>query len=238
MLVVATDRELELRVHHRLDPLLAAFGCEVRRPPTGGNLLELVQTTRFDLIVIAFPLGSIGLTELLRSIRWSQSACRSSSVMVMSPVYELEHVQRHLDRGVNRSLPLDAEASVLRRAVADLLDQSLRVSIRVPARLDAFLESGSERRLMQTENLSETGMRLRGGGDLPVGAELRFEIALPRDPKPVTGLAEVVRQPIADRESSDGIAVRFLELDGDGAQRLAALVNERAIEEARQRARS
>jgi CheY-like chemotaxis protein len=234
VLLIATERELEMRVHHRLDPLLEGFGCEVHRVPTGGNVFELVQTTRFDLIVIAYPLAAIGLTELLRSIRWSQSACRSCSVMVLAPVYELEHVQPFLDRGVNRSIPLDAEAAVLRRAVADLLGQSLRVSIRVPTRIEAHLETGGERRMMQTENLSETGMRLRGRGDLPVGVELRFELSLPGDPAPVSGLAEVVRQPVAEREASE---VRFLELDGDGATRLEALINQRAIDEARERAR-
>ncbi len=237
VLLIATGRDLEMRVQHRLEPLLASFGGELQRPPTGANLFELVQTVRFDLIVIAYPLGSIGLTEMLRSIRWSQSACHSAAVMVMAPVYELEQVQPFLGRGVNRSLPIDAETPVLRRALADLLGQSLRVWVRVPARLEVFLEGGVERRLLQTENLSETGMRLRGRGDLPVGVEMRFELSVPGDANPIAGLAEVVRLPVAERESSEGVGVRFLELEGDGGQRLAALVNACAIEEARRRTR-
>jgi hypothetical protein len=121
---------------------------------------------------------------------------------------------------------VDADGDLLCAAV-DLLGAPPRVPVRAMVQVDAAARYGGVHTLLRTANLSQTGALLVGGRELAVGAEVKFELHLPEDPNQVVGTAQVVRHTDPTRERVEGIAVRFLVVQGDGIERLVAVVQRR-----------
>ncbi len=75
--------------------------------------------------------------------------------------------------------------------------------------------------MAQTDNVSLSGMLVRGSQSYPRGTRVQFELPLPGQVAPVVGEGDVVRSTAQGRESVRGYAVRFVTFVGDGRKRLA-----------------
>jgi hypothetical protein len=78
----------------------------------------------------------------------------------------------------------------------------------------------ARRAFCQTENLSTTGVLLRGFGHYPLGARIQFEISLPGEKEPIRGEAEVCRTTNFAREKMEGFGAAFTNFHGGDQQRL------------------
>jgi hypothetical protein len=220
VLVLAPDREVAAAVFRRFASVFADEGCDVHRAPTGKDALSLVQSTAFDLVVVGLPLGELPLKEVVRSVRWRASACRHASVLVVGDRPLLPDARELAPRGINRLVALDAPEEELAGATRELLAVAPRAPLKTMVRLEARGARGLERAVAQTDNLSRTGMLVRGSQSYSQGTGLHFELMLPRDPLPLQGEAEVVRVTSPETESVRGYAMRFVAVEGDGRQRL------------------
>ena len=201
-------------------PLLRRSEFAVHRSPADPGCVELFQATPFHLLVMEHPVTGISTEEVVAALRSTQSASRNAGLVVVVPDEEMESLRHLLGRGVNRLVRL-SDAAELMMAVADLLAVAPRKSLRAVVQLEVSLAGQRNRTLVQTVNLSRTGMLIRGGGrHFTVGSTIRFELLLPGQPSPIRGTAEVVRLAEWRREHVDGFGVRFQNLDGDGEPRL------------------
>jgi hypothetical protein len=82
------------------------------------------------------------------------------------------------------------------------------------------LEQRPLRTFCQTENVSETGMLLRGFGHYPPGTTIDFEIDIPGQSDPIRGSATIARTTNVQLERMEGVGARFESFIGQDQIRL------------------
>lgn len=227
-LIIASDPASAGQVRSILEPFAAELRFSIHEVPAGTGALEVVQTVPYDLLAVAHPLVQPPLSDLLRSVRWAESKCRSAAVMVFGSLVELGGVEELRTRGVNRIVPYDAPRQVIHHALTELLQIAPRVPLKTMLKVEMLLDDGTERRMAQTDNLSTTGMLVHGRSRHPEGTTFRFEMTPPGELRPIKGTAEVVRATAREREGIDGFAARFNEFEGDGRDRLRTFLDRQA----------
>ncbi len=207
-------------------PILRRVDFEVHRLARAAQGLDLLQGTRFDLIIARYPLEGVSLDELIATIRTKDSPCLDSGLLIVAPPEALEEVGRRLRHGVNRIVDTDVSCDRLLDAIADLVGVPPRRSLRTVVQFELWVAQGARRLLTVTENLSCTGMLVRGGHEFPVGSCLQFRLILPGQAPPIGGLVQVARHTDRAREHVDGFGGRILSFAEDGQQRLQTLLEE------------
>ncbi len=197
---------------------------EVRSEPWSDSVLLLVESQFYDVIVAGPPLSGIDFGMLLSSVRAKASACCRSGLVILVAPDDVEPVERFVGRGVNRVLPDTVTSQELVAAVNDVRDVAPRYQVHLPVQLEVNLQSRFLKALCQTENISESGMLLKGLRSYPPGTVFEFEIQLPGESVVIRGRAEVARNTDVEREKTSGFGARFLELDEAGLDRLESLL--------------
>ncbi len=228
VLIVSQDSGSETELYRRLMPCLIRFECEVQKRPAGVSVFELVERNPFDLVVVGYPIEQPALPALLKSIRWRESACRNTPVLLFSSRIARRKAAEHVNRGVSRMLDEDATEWELESAIGALLEVEARVSLTLPVKLGLPLGGKTERVVAQLDNISTSGMLIRGRWEVEVGAPLTFEVTLPGHTAPVSGTAEVVRTTTREREGLTGFGIQFVRFDADGEHRIAEFIARRA----------
>lgn len=193
--------------------VIEAAGFEVHVEPWHSEVPALVESQTFDAIVVHLPLPGVGLGVLLSSIRSKEARCRRSGLVFLAPENTLGAVEKLLGRGVNRVLPNTATAADVLQALEAVQGAAERVSIRLPVQLEVALPAGDSQTMCQTENLSESGMLLKGFQHYPLGTRFSFQLQVPGTDRCLKGVAEVARTTDADREKVEGIGARFIEVE-------------------------
>ncbi|NOZ93543.1 MAG: hypothetical protein GXP47_02235 [Acidobacteria bacterium] len=220
VLLVGVDRE----VVERLVPLLKRRDIDVLSTAPSPAVLNLLRDTPFDLLVVHYPLGRPGLEAFLEEVRSPESFCRNAGVILVAEDSQMEEALRFEGAGVNRVMTAQWTGGHLWQALADLLQVAPRVAVRTLAHLDIQLGRGRAEDLARSVNLSATGILLEAPARVRPGTPLRLTFRLPEELRPVRGAGEVVRVTQAEREGVDGFAVRFLNLEADGAERVGEWV--------------
>jgi hypothetical protein len=210
-------------------PILRRLDFQVLRLARADGAVELLQGTRFDLIIVRYPTEGMPLEDLVQAVRAPESPCRDSGLLVLAQPDALAEAGGFLRRGVNRIVSTEAPGDRLLDAIADLVGVAPRHSLRTVVQFELWVEQGMRRLLTVTENLSSTGMLVRGGGEFPVGACLSFKLILPGEAPPIAGEVEVARHTDRAREHLEGFGGRILSFVADGQQRLRALLDGRAV---------
>ena len=142
--------------------LLAECGISSSRLPWEHRIFEHVFENRFDVIVIGFPAPGADFGRLLSSVRSRSSSSRAAGLILIARQGSVEDAVTFIGRGVNRVLMESTPDITLLENINELMHVKPRVPIRTAARIVADIERGPKFSLCQTENLSETGMLLRG----------------------------------------------------------------------------
>jgi DNA-binding response OmpR family regulator len=205
--------------------VLRQVGCQVHRLPRADQAAELLQGTWFDLILARHPVMGMDIEAFVATVRAESSPCRDSGLLLLADADAIGEVTPLLHRGVNRVVEADAPCDRLLDAIADLLDTAPRHSLRAVVQLELWLARGHHRLLTVTENVSTTGMLVRGGTEFPVGSRLEFELLLPGHGSPIFGEVEVARHTDRLRERIDGFGGKIVSFADDGQQRLRTLLS-------------
>ena len=211
----------------RVLPMLLRSDFQVHRVEQATEALRLVGESRFDLILARYPLVDAPLSALIGGVRGASSPSRAAGLLVLAEPAHVGDLAAFLGHGVNRVVNLDGPSDRLLQAVADLVGVSPRRTVRAVVELELWMRRETQRLLTLTENVSSSGMLVRGGRELPVGGRVKFELMLPGGLATVTGEAEVVRHTLVGAERLDGIGLAFISFVGDGEQRLAAFLERR-----------
>lgn len=205
-------------------PILRRVDFQVLRLAREDQALELLQTTHFDLIIARYPMAGLPLEDLVQSVRAKESPCRDSGLLVLANEESLDEVGAFLRRGVNRIVGVDAPPDRLLDAIADLVGVAPRHGLRTVVQFELWVEQGARRLLTVTENISATGMLVRGGREFPIGSTLHFRLVLPGQAPPIAGEVVVARHTDRAREHVEGFGGKILSFIDDGQQRLRALL--------------
>jgi hypothetical protein len=223
LLLVALDGELSACV----EPMLSRASFSVERVPDSASALAACTRERFDLVMVAEPVSDPPLGELLEALRKMR---RAEHVLVAVAAAELASVRAKLGERSELAVLVKDPTRLLEEVASRLLGVAHRVSTRMMVKLEVQVAATRSRVLLQTENVSDTGMLLRTDQVQPIGTLVNLEFQLPEDRNPVTGQAEVVRHTMTGVEKVTGMAVRYLGFRGDGKQRLEAYLATRGRE--------
>lgn len=201
---------------------------EVTLAPWDDNTLELVQSNPYDAIIIGFPGPITALRRFVQCIRSPGSASQRSGVILLTEPRHLQAAQTFVGIGVgiNRALTSAEIDDRLVPTIRELSSVAPRATVRAPTRVVLHLERRPLRTFCQTENISASGMLLRGFGHYPPGTTIDFEINIPGQPDPIRGRATIARTTNTSLERMEGVGARFEQFrEGDRA-RLTDFLND------------
>jgi len=212
----------------RTKNVLGERDYDLHHAPWDDNTLELVQTTRFDVIAIGFPGPIKAMRRFVGCIRASGSASVRSGIVLLSDAQHLDAAETFVGIGVgiNRAISWDDLEKNLRPTIDELAAVAPRVLLRAPTRVVLQLEQRPLRTFCQTENVSQSGMLLRGFGHYPPGTVIEFEISIPGQSDPIRGRATIARTTNVSLERLEGVGARFDDFLGSDRARLTDYLNE------------
>jgi hypothetical protein len=196
--------------------------------PWDDNTLELVQSNHFDAVVIGFPGPITALRRFVQCIRSPGSACQRSGVILLSEPRHIEAAQTFVGIGVgiNRAITTAQIEDGFVPTLLELSSVAPRATVRAPTRVVLHLEQRPLRTFCQTENISQSGMLLRGFGHYPPGTTIDFEINIPGQPDPIRGRATIARTTNVSSERMEGVGARFDEFREGDRVRLTDFLND------------
>ena len=203
--------------------LLERGEADLERVADATSALSLAARRRFDLIVSEFPLPRLHLASFLDSLRRPASTCRDSPVLLLAGTGARDEIER-LGPRRRRGVEVCCSRAQTLRALARGLGLDDRLRAELPVRVTAATATASGTRIWTTRDISPSGMLLASDELLPVGLVLPIAIELPEGEQMVHGRAEVVRHTDPRREGIQGTGMEFLELFGDGPERLESFV--------------
>jgi uncharacterized protein (TIGR02266 family) len=209
----------------QLQPLVSRTEVEISRVFDGPSAMTMAVGSRFDLLVVGHPMPNIEFADFFRRVRSPESACCRAPTLILTRSDSSDVVAEYLD-DLARSCPIDAPTEQIQALLAELIGVALRAKARLAVELSARLENESLQLYCQTVNVSEGGMFIRSRRALPLGTEVQLTLSLPGEPESIKAVGEVLRQTTSGADSIEGLAIRFVEVEGDGRTRLANFVAE------------
>jgi len=213
----------------KIDPVLERSDLTVHRVPLGRSALKMVQSTRPRLLVVALPLLDMRLDAFLEGLAAEGAARKGLTIAILADEHLLPELEPHLDEQ-HRFLPAHLDSEELQSGILELIGDTTRVARRLMLRLEVQLGAGKLLRMCQTDNISESGMLVRLQDSIPVDSEVRVAISLPSSADPVCVKAQIVRHTDPDRESVQGLGLRFIEFEGQGRTTLTEYLSLRGEE--------
>ena len=188
--------------------------------------LEEALERSYQAIIINYRRRGVILGRLLSSIRSRMSPNHESGVIVMADRLMEDEARKLVGRGINRVLGLESSNEVLISAIEDTSQAAPRVELRTSVELEISLPRRIFQALGQTENVSESGMLIRGLQHYPPGTEFRFRLKIPGRDLVIQGQAEITRHTDLSRERLKGFGARFTELDPESKRSLEKALSE------------
>jgi len=207
-------------VYRRAADLLHTAEVDLHQTSWDSSLLEVVESIPYDAVVIGYPVAEEELERFLAAARSEEAACRRAGLLLLTNDEHQLDAGRLLGRGANRVVTTEELDEALASTLAELIQSAPRLPLRTAARIKLFADGRPLRVMAQIENISTSGMLLRGVTQFPPGTTFDFEITLPGEPTPVRGKAEITRTTDVRQEGVEGIGVRFLSFVGADRLRL------------------
>lgn len=197
---------------------------------SGAEALELACSLPFDVVIVVVDGLDTGLRDLIRRVRRPDSASQATMMLTLADGPAALPARELLGCGVDRVLPPDTSGEDLARAVQELVEASPRVPLKAVIRFRLRTGTDEKIAMCQTEDVSATGVFVRTEITPPAGAHVRFELVLPGHIEPIRGDAEVARHISGRPDRAPGLGLRFLQLDGEGTDKLRAWLVARSAE--------
>ncbi len=213
----------------KIQPVLERSNLTVHHVPLGQTALNLVQSKRPRLLIVALPLLDMRLDQFLQNLANKSPASSGPALALLADEHLLPKLEPNLDDR-HRFLSAHLKAEELQRGILELIGDTPRIAPRLMLRLEVQLGAGKLLKMCQTDNISESGMLVRCQDSIAVGSEVRLAISLPRSADPVHAKAEIVRQTNPGVESIQGLGLRFIEFEGHGRKALTEYLKHQATE--------
>jgi hypothetical protein len=201
--------------------VLSPLGFDIHRAPWDGYLGDHVQVTPFDIIIVGLQPTGGTFESFLKALRTNGSACHHSGVILVAPHPVTELADKYVGRGANKVVSDRGVSSQLQDAVSDLTGIAPRFPVTMNARIKIYVKGKPVQSFCQTQNLSATGVLIRGFSHYEPGLDIDFEISLPADTAPIRGSGTISRRTERRAEGIDGLGIKFTSFHGSDRTRLA-----------------
>jgi len=216
---------LERTAFERLEPELQrdTVGVEWVATPEAGA--SLARKSRYEVVIMdAEPCEKL-LEDVVRELRASGSLSRDAAVLILAKPDQVDAVRALKSHGVNRIMLVSDPPEIIREQMTTLLDVAPRATVRLPTNVESVLGGTGHEIFCQTENLSMSGMLVKTRRRPQLGSPVVFKIDLSDPVGTIFGRGELVRHATRDRGKIDGIGIRFLSFENDGALLLRDYLN-------------
>jgi hypothetical protein len=210
--------------HRRIADTLRQVRVDLHRVRWDQTTLDLVQGTAFDVVIIGFPVSREALNRFLDAARAKGAACRRAGLVLITETPHSEAAQALIGKGANRVVAAHDLEGRLVTAIEELARPAPRIPTRIPARVQMVADGRPQRLMAQIDDISTSGMLLRGVTQFPVGTTFGFEMVVPDEAKPIRGTAEIMRATDPRREQVHGVGVRFVSFEGSDRLRLEMFI--------------
>ena len=191
--------------------------------------LALQEILRFDLIVLQESQPRIDGVSYLRATRKRGALCSACPLFMLASPDRVERLEGMADRPLTRVFSGAVNGS-LGRAVSGVLGGATRLAERLLVEVTSRSDSSFDRVLLQSSDVSESGLFLSTGQPLALAGELSLAMTLPEDGRAVEAEVAVVRR-VAVGAGRSGVGLRFLRFEADGRERLARFLQNRLEQE-------
>lgn len=205
-------------------PALDRRHLEITEVASAEEAVALASEKEFQLVVFDAETNPVTLAGLVGKLRDDASSSSRCSLLVVGGPGATGDARDQIGRGVNRVVTVGDPDNIIEKHVAELLDVAPRAEVGLTARLTFVLADGTLEVEGHTANVSVTGMLLQTTTSFEPGQEIVFEFMADERGDLVSGRAEIVRSADAGKEGLQGIGIRFLEFDGDGRDRMEAML--------------
>ena len=207
-----------------LAPVLDRQNLDVVRVATPEDAIEFASKQPVDLVVFDGEPSEMRLEEIVPLFRAEASQSARSFLLVMAERGRDMDARALVGRGINRVMHLDEPQERIEEQVVDLLGVVPRAAARFAIRLFTTLDDGDEVVFGRTENVSLSGMLVQTPTIIAPGQQVTYELLCDERVEAVKGDAEIVRRAV--RDGVEGIGVRFLDFEGEGRERLDAILSD------------
>jgi hypothetical protein len=207
-----------------LAPVLDRQNLDVVRVATPEDAIKYASKQPVDLVVFDGEPSEMRLEEIVPLFRAEASQSARSFLLVMAERGRDMDARALVGRGINRVMHLDEPQERIEEQVVDLLGVVPRAAARFAIRLFTTLDDGDEVVFGRTENVSLSGMLVQTPTIIAPGQQVTYELLCDERVEAVKGDAEIVRRAV--RDGVEGIGVRFLDFEGEGRERLDAILSD------------
>jgi len=219
VLAVIANRDLL----SKMDPIFRRRSFEVHHVPSGASALVVTGNVNYDVIVLESPLLDLKLRNFLAALGSIDSTSDGTSLLILDSEGREPTVSTTSQPGV-QTMPSGSEPIEIHRVLSGLLGVAARRTSRLLVQIDVSLEGGTSLWVLPSQNISQSGILLRGGNQLEIGEKVRFRFTLPGDEVIIEGEARVVRR-TSKHEATVGTAMEFLHLDEHHRERIDEFVH-------------
>jgi len=201
----------------RLAPELQRDTIDVEWVETPEAGVALAKKSRYDVIIMDAEPCERPLEDVIRELRASRSLSRDAAVLILAEPDQVDAVRALKSHGINRIMLVSDPPEIIRAQMATLLDVAPRATVRVPTNVESALGGTGREIFCQTENLSMSGMLVKTRHRPQLGSPVVFKIDLSDPVGTIFGRGELVRHATRGRGKIDGIGIKFLSFEDDGA---------------------
>ena len=207
--------------------VLSPLGFDVHRAPWDGYIGDHVQITPYDIIMVGLQPAGGAFDQFLKSLRTRGSACHNAGVIIVAPHPVSSITDKYVGRGANKVMSEREVSAKLQDVVHQLIGVAPRVPVTMNARIKIHVKGKPVQSFCQTQNLSESGVLIRGFAHYSPGLDIDFEISLPKDTAPLRGTGTISRRTSKMSEGIDGLGIRFTSFQGADRRRLLEFLEEK-----------
>ena len=211
---------IERGTFEHLAPVLRRGAVQVDWVATPEAGVDVAGEHRYDVILMDAVPCDWPLEKVVRSFRDPSSPSRGAAILVLAEPDQVDVARALRSRGVNRVMLVTDPPEIICDQMANLIKVAPRVQVRLATNVEAALGKSGQELFCQTVNLSSTGMLIRTQHRPPLGTPVVFKIRLSDAAGTIFGRGEIVRHATMGRGGVDGVAIRFVGFDKDGAQQL------------------
>jgi hypothetical protein len=178
-------------VYNAVVNVLSPLGFDIHRAPWDVYLNDHVQITPFNVVITAFQPEGGAFTQFLKAMRTRGSACQQAGLILVAPHPVTDLAKKHVGHGVNKVISEREVSSRLQDTVSELVGVAPRLPVTMNARIKIHVKGKPIQSFCQTQNLSASGVLIRGFGHYDEGLGIDFEISLPNDSAPIRGAGTI-----------------------------------------------
>lgn len=198
-----------------INDILSGLNYEVTTVDNGSDACQMVESTRYDMIITDMNMPVMDGLELTKQIR-AKPDCRFMPIVMLSSEENTEKISMAKKLGISTFISKPPKEGHLKTITQIILNK--REAPRMSVKLEIFY--GEDEKLSgYTDNMSVVGLFLETNKPLSPGEKLKLKFSLPGGNQPIICQGRVAWVSAPDSPPSNthppGMGVEFIDLEDE-----------------------